>query len=728
MRIIKIVLLLCLLVLLVGCSDHSAEEHKYGNQDAGSLYFSSHVKSIECDMTENVLNVFPTDGNICVVTRYTRSIDNDSFISYRAYMIDDSIGELRSKIELDLPNPNDTVYYSFCFAGDNRIACSHNTGFLILDMVDGSIVANNTDYNKPHNAYYSVSSCEDGFVLVTDNDAYKFDSCGDRIDTAHSDISFETLPTRNVFFEKGEKEYIAVDERMSVSYYECDFEKDTITKVADSDGLGLERNSSINYGGYAYDQFSGTIYDVDVINGEKAPCSYTKNMLIYPDSYVTLQTDFFILDKSKYVLTRQYTGGIIEIQILEPDDELDIDDRINITVKGDNATFDKALAMAAYQYNVSQDEYYISIENYGSEYSFSTTEEAQARTLKLIQEFQSDNAPDIFYGNSFDYNYMGDNGLVLDIMPYIEHSQMINDGSVSDNIYALFVHNGHCYQVFSGYQLFGLFGDRSLVTDKSCDLSLYENAIFSNMIRDRYSYSDMMSILIAYPLYEVRSHPEMLNKEVLSRMARIAVDVGISPEDQIKGDVIANDNENTFLSQFGTYDQFQMMTVARGKTFTYIGFPTVGACGRMAYPMGLVAISSGTEYPDACFDFIEYLYHEQVQRVCLANKYIPVNQENLEEYFSYLKEPESIPEDDLLMKYLVSNDEDPRFNRSDIIDSYISSIDGVDGLLIIDWGIHLIVSEEINSYCYQDKDIDSIADSLRNRIMIYLKENSLYGY
>ena len=575
----------------------------------------------------------------------------------------------------------------------------------------------------------SVASTDEGFVYLSDNQISKIASSGQIEKSVQFDSEMIEIPSRNAYFCKGTKEYVAVMEDMQMVYYLVDFNKGNVTEVARESDFQLDWPSLFNYGGFAYDSFAGIIYEVEPSEKAKAECAYQRYMLVKPLLGTNGESQFFLLDKSKYVQL-SVIGSLIEMELILPDSSLHLNSREIITVRGDNATGDQTLSMAAYLYNSSQDEYLVSIEEFGEEYGYETTEEASRRNLRLIQDFQQGNAPDVFYGNTLDYNSMGNNGLVMDMATYVASSDVIGADSINDRIYELFLTNGHCYQLFSGYQLFGLFGDKSVVSGKQSDISLYENDVFSDTMRNRYSYSDMMCMMLSYPIYEISSNPEMLDEPELLRMLNIAIDIGISPEAQANGDLIVNDNENTFLSYFGSYRQFQMMSQARGDVFTFVGYPTVGTCAYMASPAGLVAISASTDHPDECFDFIEYLYSDEVQQICLVNNCIPVKQEMLDLYIDCIYNPESVPSDNVVMNCLVFSDEEGRYsvNQIDVINSYVNAINSVDGLLTFDWGLHMIVSEEVNSYFYQDKSLDSIAPSLRQRIILYLQENSLYGY
>lgn len=717
--------LLIPLLIVSGCKDKNKNTYDFGNPNADTLCYSSVGSSFEIENDSQVKDVLRAGEEICIIIQKETNDENQRIVKYTAFFWDEDSCERKRYITFDTQNH---FISSFCYAGDNRIAgADTNGGYVVFNMNDGSILYDGYSSDRSR-VIPAVSTANEGFVYVSDNQISMISPTGILESRITFDEELSSIPYRCAYFVKGNNEYVSLINNMQMKYYYVDFDDAAVSLVASDSDFDLSWPDLFNNGGYAYDQFAGAIYEIDPLSKTKAVCSYLNNMLVKPLYGVNGENQFYLLDKNEYAQVA-ILGPFIEMEIIRPDLNLHLTDRVILTVKGDNATLDKELLMAAYLYNSSQEEFFVSIENYGEEYGYETTEDACRRNLRLLQDFQRGDSPDMFYGNTLDYNYMGENGLVVDMIPLIEVSDVIGREHINSNAYNLFFYEGHCYQLFCGYQLFGLFGDKSVVDGKLNDISLYENEEFSETIRNRYSYSDLMCMMLSYPIFEVTSHPNIISEDEISHMLEIAVDIGVSPEDQANGYAIVNDNENTFLSYFGSYKQFLLMSLARNDVFTFVGYPTVETCVHMASPSGLLAVSAGTEYQDECFRFIEYLYSDEVQQLCLLDDYIPVKQEVFEEYVDYLYSPSSIPEDNAVWQYVVPvESEHNGLDQEDIIDSYISSVESVDGLLTFDWGLHLIVSEETNQFFYEGKDINSIASSMRQRILLYLRENSMYGY
>ena len=102
------------------------------------------------------------------------------------------------------------------------------------------------------------------------------------------------------------------------------------------------------------------------------------------------------------------------------------------------------------------------MEPYDSEYNYSTAIDAENVKMKLIKEFNEGNSPDIYYGNFFDFDYWGRNGMVIDMIEEVDKSAVISDSSIIKNMYDLMCYDGRCYCLFSGYRINGLISPADL--------------------------------------------------------------------------------------------------------------------------------------------------------------------------------------------------------------------------------------------------------------------------
>ena len=727
MKTISFLSCIWLVFLLTGCRDSDPDtEYVLGNPDAGSLCFAADELLIECEDSSSVCDLFFCDDKLCLIVKNSLDQDNnDTRSNYTAVLIDPGSEEVIDKFSFNIP---DYSLVSFCYAGDNRIACSKlSNGYIIVDMADGTLVYDKT-VPGIGSIPTSVSSADDGFVFVSDGLIAKVSSEGEIMNSIPFSADINEIPRRNACFTVNGRFFVSVDRNMEMSYYELDLGREYVSDepVALQSDLDLSWPALFNYGQFAYDQFANTIYEIDPYSKTRSTCSLLENMLISPEQGALKSSSFYVLDKVTYANIRQYYGSLIGIQIIKPDHDLDLTGREKITVRGDNATMDRSLAYAAYSYNTSQDEYYVVIQNYGEEYGYETIDEAQARTLRLIQDFQRGDAPDIFYGNSFDYIYMGEHGLVTDLKPFIDSGAIVDRSMLSENIADMLFRNDHCYQIFSGYSLFGLFGDDGLQNNID-DYLIYEDPRFAETINGRYPSADLVNFMIGYTIRSIDDLSRLNDHETVENMLNIAVTNGISPGEQQNGQVY-NDAEYTSLADVGSFQQYSMLSSFRREIMAFYGFPTIDTTCYLANPKCLVAVSASTTKPEACIDFLSYMFTDGSQRTCLYNNSIPVVERTLDTYFNYMEDPGSVPEDDISLKTLIPNT-DPSANRqqdrSEVVTKYEDAVRSVNGILTYDWGIYGIIFDEVNSYYLQNRDVSTIADSLINRLDLYIEENGI---
>ena len=85
-------------------------------------------------------------------------------------------------------------------------------------------------------------------------------------------------------------------------------------------------------------------------------------------------------------------------------------------------------------------------------------------------------------------------------MPFIEQSSVINRDNLRDSVYDIMTSNGHCYYLFNGYAISGMFCDASLTSNKSKDISLYEDPEFASSLKGTYKAVDILYNICGQPI------------------------------------------------------------------------------------------------------------------------------------------------------------------------------------------------------------------------------------
>lgn len=687
-----LVVFLILSTLLASCNS-SYDCNENDRTDAAEACFSSKNTRMSCSNCVP-LDVFDFGDSIGVVvlTKEENQINNTVLVKY-----DKKTMEQVSYVILA-----DSDSLDYCLLDSDRIVGSTYEGFNIYSTIDGSIIDSCSDYYYTYGDFPRVDLCDGGFVLATTSNLKHFDSMGEMI----GEISFDDLIIGNAeevrFLEKDNNDYLLADCFGEMSYYSVDLETGVIEKQFGSNDIDLEYGAAYNFDGFAKDSFNGVLYEIDFKNQQMIPCAYTNNMLVIPQTKVSgFDPMFFFLNDREYVELYRYEDGVVDVVYIYEDPDLDLLGREKIIVRGFNTTYDTSLLLARYLYNTSQDQYNLCIEEYGPEYAYSTIEEAQLSTMRLIQDINNGDVPDIYYGPGFDYQYWGENGLVIDMADYVSDSSLISPDTIIEPAYRLFFDdNSHCYQLFGGFSMFGFWSKTSMIDNNQVTFDEFiSNNKASRHLRSYYAF-DIADFFIRYPIKELTRNNSFISVDELRDIVAFAIDNGVGP-DGITGNnesfsQLANNELLAVLSYCGGIEDFDWARKNARDSIVFIGFPSVGCDVNPIYPYDYVAISSSSQSPDACFDFIELLFSDDVQQLLIESGY-------------------SVVRNDIV-----------RINdniTTETNENYNECVSRIDTVMSYDWGISTIIREEINSYYLQGKTIDEITESLHNRLQLYVNEN-----
>jgi len=734
--ITKSILLFTVFALVMSSTSCSGDNTngEYGTNPSGSdgsgnittdpenNYYSSTVYELETDgyILSKILD--SEDRKIAVFSRFD---DGSGANEYRLCIHDDNSSEWNRYVDLD---SRGQILGDFCAISNNRIAATTYYGFDIYDLESGKLLQSNSDlYVILDESMPMITRRDDGMVIVKNDCIYLIDKDGNPVSQVPYTENVD-LPVDNAYFKNNGQDYLALDNCPMMNYYKIDFDAGTLTYLCNSKELGLEFSAVYMTGGYAIDLNSGTVYQLDPSGKSKRACSYVKNMLIKPSVYQSgFDPVWYIFGENDYAVLYQHEGNYNEVVIIYPDNSLNLGRRTKLTVRGYDALSNPAMNYAAYKYNTSQSDFLLVIENYSlADYGYENATEAQASKLKLIQEFSKGNAPDIFFGNNFDYDQMGESGLVMDLAPYL-NSNNISKDTISENAYGLFYNEDSCYKLFPGYLMFGLWSSDSFTgLNNNMSISDFSNFDYSRrLFGDTYA-SEIADFAIRYPIHNLVENGRFVSEDELAKIIQFAIDNGVAPDAEIKlvSDMrsVVNKDTSVCLQYIGSLMSYASYQIQLKDKIRFVGFPTVNGSVHVAYPYGLVAVSSGTKHPEECMKFISFLFSDDVQKVITANNSIPVSKTVFEDICSKAQNDITVS-DDKYYRILFGKDFVPL--TADEVESYREAVRLTDTLMINDWGLYDIITEEINSYYLQNKSVKDIAHSLKSRIDLYLKENGI---
>lgn len=713
-----LILLLVSLLTLSSCGVEKNHDDTLTSRLNGRTGYRESICDIPCQIEEIYCNKSieglmrdETTGEFFVVVK---SIDEDSNCFRLLYRILPD-GSDYSAIQIDLDN-NGLEQYVYL---DGRIICISSEETVFLSVEDGSILS------VAQNDHNPLSSCKLGndYVVTYSDHIVLYNNSGEEL----SRVSIDNTLYSSYFdplFEQDGTFYLVSCSGYEYDYYAIDFNSGYCNFLFNNYDLGIDFEDC--NGQYVFNEIGE--FRVD-------PCSESLVLLAewnntnsrpggYPNMgyryYYTFGDDLFV---KAYVDSDNTTS----IQIYEYDDSIDYSNSKIITVGGIGMEQDVAFNLAVYNYNISQDEYRVNLIEFENE-AESNVDELE-RNSRLIVDFNNGNAPDIFYGNNFDYDYFGRSGIVLDLLPYLVDNEYINLDDIEDSLRNTMISDDHCYYLYDAFVFNGFWGrydSMSQMTDMTYD-QMFELDNPDGQILSTYYARDIAGFIISYAFsHFIDTNCDLLFTESqLEDVIALSLEYGLpnsSSFEMLGEDGFDHIRTNEYLMTWSIVPNlfwFDSAVKESGGDICYLGFPSFFGATHVIQPQGNVAVSSSTEYPDACISFISYLFSDDIQRRIISSGSNSVMHSVNEELFVYAQNPEMIPDERAAYRHIFSN-RDPI--SQNVIESYRNAITSVDSVQIYDWSVYEMINEEITTYDSQGRSPEMIADSLYSRLELYAHE------
>ena len=637
---------------------------------------------------------------------------DDSY--YQLYKVN-SQGECTSKVSLPAKCANTC---DFAVAND-KFYCIEpvsNTEY-VIDLNSGNILSEKQLDTLP----YRLIATDDGFVKMNEDEIIRCSKDG--VETGR--IALESHKNYESFYQKDGKYYLLGENSRKMMVFELLFDKNNINTVMESDlsSYILELKNGLFFADEG-------VYYLDVNSKSLAPVTEWNYVDVKPAYKKTLYETNVSYVNGIFGKLYAYIDGEIELVIFNKISPDVYGNRTPITVGGYQVSYDAAIRWAVYSFNTSQNEYRIFLDEYWNKYSYSSGEDGQKQIAKLIKDFNDGKAPDLFYGSNFDYRYMYNAGLVTDMLPIIEKDTDFSLDELVPSVKNTITKTGACYQIFAGFYFDGDFG---LKSDFEKDNVTYTDVdalakIKGISVRGDMPAAEFTDQILRYSLGDLvdrASGEHIVSKSDLKDIIDFSVKNGI-PEGQFVNNIADFDTvkDGTYLTCRRTwlgnlYDLAEIESDLND-SFVYLGFPSIYGSAHAAHAEGLVAISSSTKYTDACWQFIKYMLTDEVQEIELGLRNNPVMQKTLEDYCRYAAAPETVPDNEIIWSSIVAENKPvPEW----IINDYRSMVNSIDTVISYDWGLYSIITNEVNSYYLQGKNIDAISETLQSRIDLYVAEN-----
>lgn len=594
---------------------------------------------------------------------------------------------------------------------------------------------------KPEFEAFDILVNSDGvwFYGVNDIELYSVDG------TKKCDVAFddESLNFESPIFKSGDTTYVVAEQGNIMDFYKIDIDNSAVELVW---AAGTNDVGRVFSGGYI-------IEGNDVFKLEPAYHSLQKIAdlglsNVFPPQR-SLSMGFsdgltVFLDDDHFVVFYPYSDGSIEANFFTYNPNADFSNMKIITVGGFNLTNDEQLNYAISQFNASNDEYHIRTVEYWDLYDKGLNEyrsRSYIDTVKMFKDFAEGNAPDIFYGTEFDYDYMGKAGMVEDLAPYLNADEDFNSDSITPSIRSImFDENGSCYKIFPSYYIKCMQGFYSVIGNDS-DMSIYDvSKIAEEKKLQAFAWNN--SVDMAYDILNPSLKEwwgvygeKSITEEQLRDIVSFCLENGVSEEEywrpESHPEVLEEDYPNTYLLMPGTVgldvlDMDESLKSPVEKDYVTVGIPSLDGSHYTVSPRCLLAMSSSSENKDICYEFMRILMSEDVQRQCILNRLAtPINQNVINNCILSYTDPDNCPDEDFVafaQQWIEMGD--GRWGVSqNKIDNSLKIINSVDRLEVYDYGLRDIIEDEFDDYWSQGKSIDEITKSLMNRLDLYVAEN-----
>ena len=732
-RLTLLLLIICLFLVSFSSCKHDPNKTPV-NRTAGQYgYVGSYLDLSPKDGYKlyDLGDVFLDNGNYCVSAVYSRY---DEKTNSRSFLTDilsvDTHGKVIFTLQIAKPQVVRAVFdgeYAF-FAYSDLELMSVQEGRKEQSELKADLVffdkktGNTTRVIHPEIKADSVFTITDGFVITGDSSIAKYASDGKLLSTIQTE--FPLYPSGTFVYEDSGEIYLlsGVNEQVS-DYYKVDFSREKIEHIIGTDQLSRDVFSCS--GKYFFSNKGE--YKVDLINMQVQTLALWNEIDIRPRKLNDASTIYVPLDDTHFVTKNIYGDGTGDIGFFSYDTAVKTE-HTSIVIGGYDVYTDSALKWAVYNFNTSNKDYRLVLEDYSEEFSYSTTQEAQAAKLKLLKHFSDGHAPDIFYGHHFDFEYLGNADMVLDLVPFFEKDPELGFSDLLPSIQMVLKQDGkHSYSLFPSFNLSGYYGLRSDFANENLSLNdIWRKCNDTNKQFTAVQSSPCIAVeSLSYcfqKLWGAYDNEKTVSLNELEDFVSASIELGVDPSVTWGNLCSLKDvyDGSCYLASIGPSNVFELADAEKNyhDQVVYVGYPSVKGSVHKIRPECIVGISSSTKYPDKCWEAIRDLLLPATQKRITIGGANPVNISVFDMMLQSARDPEHVTDED--MRRFVQGHSAV---SEKVIEDYQSFVNSIDTIHTTDWGAYNIINEEVSSYYTQNRTVKQIAETLDSRLSLYVKEN-----
>lgn len=584
---------------------------------------------------------------------------------------------------------------------------------VFLDKEQGNLVRTIVPEYQPE----YITPVDNGFVIVGATKISHYSSDG----TLDKTVTIDFPCLYDGFFEDHGKSYIIEEKEWGeYVYHEVNLQTGLCPVIFSSADIGINgTNVDGQYFFNADGEYKVCPYDMRV----ECLADWNAIDIRPPQKNLDIPTEYYRVDDERFAISYTYRDNTAEVLLFKYDSSIDYSRVETIKIGGYDVYRDPVLLWAIYTFNTSNDDYRVVLEDYSERFNGYLPEERRKATLNLTQYFKEGGTPDIFYGTRFDYSYMGRNGMVMDLSEYMNSDGQMLTSLSSAGQRLMIDGTGSCYQIFSGYIMYGYSVQEHVMEQLKDDsiFSLYEYSIEHEIPYSLTAPSDIVDEAIRYDfanLWGAYDGKKKISHEELEELVSIVLSLPVSQSSYSSEEDVVNGR--TLMCPTIVYCDVSSNGSTK-EVFQFIGYPSIHNSIYLAVPQCCLAISTTSKNKSKCWEVLSTIFSKEAQKQTLISGNIPVTQESVELYCNMIMYPEKVTDD--VLKYYLDFRRIKQPATQDEIDRFLEVISKADTIATYDWGVFDILYEEINSYYSENRSPEQITSSIENRLAIYMQEN-----
>ncbi len=455
-------------------------------------------------------------------------------------------------------------------------------------------------------------------------------------------------------------------------------------------------------------------------------------------------------DGSYLCVQSTYNTNILSLTILVRQPEDYMANKTILTLAGTGMWEDRGIQEAIASFNRESETYRIEYIDYYTRYceltqtedDFEAYQQDYEKMQRLIKtEILAGGGPDMLIARDRDELADYENsGLLVDLVPVMEANPDFDPSLLVKSVWNAAKTDGSMYRMPLGFWLRGMIGGTDFVGNRTgwtfdefdqvigtippddimmVQLQSSEDLLANALPFSLDSFVDSANGTVNFDQEEFGQLLDFAKKYGAGDLTSL-IDSGAFPEELFR------DKETVFYSGYGFSEPWSFASFENNvgeSGITFCGFPSVESEPVMAEAIMSVAIVDHEEVSGACWEFLQTLLSEPVQRSLAANiegdsyTSMPLLSSLLEEYMLFAQE--NVDESKVIF-----NDEFPKPADKATIEEFLALIDGVKKFYHTDTEIETIVLEEAAAYFSDQKSREEVMAIIQDRVQTYVSESA----